>query len=185
MIYYFSATNNSKHVACKIASALHLQAKSILDIDLIMADNFLGVVFPAYCLGLPDFVLGKLKSMTYIVPKNTYVFFVSTYGTTPGVSSYFLKEILFEKGIVLDVVFSIKMLDTYTPIFDLTNLEKIKRIQNKADIELQDCICDIKKHKNKRFMKRQMPSVFKVVHKPWYHCVRKTKIFCGRYLYWV
>jgi hypothetical protein len=52
-----------------------------------------------------------------------YSFFVATYGTTPGYSGKQAAMILREDHIGLDASFSIKMPDTWTPMFDLSDPE--------------------------------------------------------------
>lgn len=177
MIYYFSATGNSKHVAEKLSQILSVPYKSILDTDLITCNQVLGFVFPTYCLGLPYIVLEKLRHMTYLVSRDTYVFFVSTYGTTPGTSNIFLKAILEEKGIELAASFSVRMPDTYTPMFDLTNSEKIGKIKENADRQIDRISNLILQRKSSSRMARQLPFVFSALYKPWYNHVRQTKKF--------
>lgn len=177
MIYYFSATGNSKHVAEKLSQILSVPCKSILDTDLITCDQVLGFVFPTYCLGLPDIVMEKLKHMTYLVSRDTYVFFVSTYGTTPGTSNVFLKDVLEEKGIGLKASFSVRMPDTYTPMFDLTNSDKIGKIKENADRQIESISHLIMERKSQSRMTGQLPLVCSIVYKPWYDHIRKTKKF--------
>lgn len=86
MILYFSATGNSKYVAQRIAEFLGEKAVSILADDL-PDEPIKGLVTPVYALGLPDIVEKFLLENK--LQKQDYLFFVATYGTTPGQAAYF------------------------------------------------------------------------------------------------
>ena len=54
MIYYYSATGNSRHVANRLAEALNESVTPVLDVlDLgIKVDDRMILVYPNYCGGL-------------------------------------------------------------------------------------------------------------------------------------
>ena len=139
MIIYFSATGNSEHVAKKIASKTNDEAISITKVDKIN-DNVLGIISPTYAWGLPIIVKERLEKLTFI-NKPDYIYYVATYGTTCGATTCFVNNIFKNKGLSLSSGFSVKMPDTWTPIFDLSNKDKVNRINNKADKEI-DLIID-------------------------------------------
>ena len=89
MILYFSATGNSKYVAQRIAEFLGEKAVSILADDL-PDEPIKGLVTPVYALGLPDIVEKFLLENK--LQKQDYLFFVATYGTTPGQAAYFANK---------------------------------------------------------------------------------------------
>lgn len=85
MLLYFSATGNCKYATLRLAQAAGEEALSIVDClregRYAFADSAIGIVVPTYFWGLPSIVrefLGKASFQT------EYLYFVATYGTTPG-----------------------------------------------------------------------------------------------------
>lgn len=60
-----------------------------------------------------------LKKLT--VSGGTYIYLVATYGTTPGCCSEDNRRILKKRGLMLSASFGVKMPDTWTPIFALSD----------------------------------------------------------------
>ncbi len=68
------------------------------------------------------------------------------------------------------------MPDTWTPIFDLSDKEKVQRKNKNAETEIDSLIQRIKQSETGDFMNRKMPYVLsKIVHHVWYKEMRKTK----------
>ena len=131
MILYFSATGNCKYVAARLAAAFGQETVSIVDCirDGVYAftDDTIGIVVPTYFWGLPSIVkefLGKAEFHT------DYLYLISTYGTTPGASDAMASKAI--RGKTIDAFYSVRMPDTWTPMFDLTNQKKIDAIQKLA-----------------------------------------------------
>ena len=126
MIYYFSATGNNKYLAEQIAQSENMQARSIQSYDgnIIEQDEIIGIVAPTYFWGLPKIVSVFLNQIK--VEKTKYIFYLTTYGTTPGKSYEFAREILAKRNIKLSAMYSVKMPDVWTPIFDLSNKLKLR-----------------------------------------------------------
>ena len=141
MILYFSATGNSEYVAKRIATKTGDIAVSITDCYQKQIFSFdekyktLGIVSPTYSWGLPAIIIEFLQRLD-LRYKPDYIYFIATYGTTPGQTGRFADNILAPKGLPLSTKFSVKMPDTWTPIFDLSNKEKIQRINNNAEHEI-------------------------------------------------
>ena len=139
MILYFSATGNSEYVARRIAAETGDLAVSITDCYKEQMFSFdekcktLGIVSPTYFWGLPVIVTEFLQRLD-VSHKPDYLFFIATYGTTPGQTGRFADHILAPKGLPLSAKFSVKMPDTWTPIFDLSNKEKVRRINDHAEL---------------------------------------------------
>ena len=70
---------------------------------------------------LPKIVEGFLEKVRLEDPK--YVFLVVTYGTSPGACRAIATKILSKNRIKLDAAYSIRMPDTWTPSFDLSDPE--------------------------------------------------------------
>lgn len=183
MILYFSATGNSEYVAQRIAAETGDIAVSITDYYKKQIFSFdekyktLGIVSPTYSWGLPVIVTEFLQRLD-LSHKPDYLFFIATYGTTPGQTGRFADNILAPKGLSLSAKFSVKMPDTWTPIFDLSNKEKVRRINDNAELEIDYIIKQIKNFTVGDFMKNKLPyPIAKLGYNIEYDSMRKTKHF--------
>ncbi len=126
MILYFSATGNCKYVAARLASAFGQETVSIVDCiqDGVydFKDDTIGIVAPTYFWGLPSIVKEFLEKADF---HTDYLYFISTYGTTPGASDAMASKAI--QGKEIDAFYSVRMPDTWTPIFDLSTAEKVAR----------------------------------------------------------
>ena len=130
MIIYFSGTGNCKYVAEQIASAIGDKAVSVEKSDgkiALKKGEIFGIVFPTHFWEMPA-ILREF----------------ATYGTTPGCSGTDTKKLLQKKGIDLNAAFSLKMPDNWTPMFDLSDIEKVRRQNEEADKKLAVLIEKIK-----------------------------------------
>lgn len=183
MILYFSATGNSEYVAQRIAAETGDIAVSITDYYKKQIFSFdekyktLGIVSPTYSWGLPVIVTEFLQRLD-LSHKPDYLFFIANYGTTPGQTGRFADNILAPKGLSLSAKFSVKMPDTWTPIFDLSNKEKVRRINDNAELEIDYIIKQIKNFTVGDFMKNKLPyPLAKIGYNIEYDSMRKTKHF--------
>lgn len=183
MILYFSATGNSEYAAKRIAAETGDIAVSITDCYKKQIFSFdekyktLGIISPTYSWGLPVIVTEFLQKLD-LSHKPDYLFFIATYGTTPGQTGRFADNILAAKGLPLSAKFSVKMPDTWTPIFDLSNKEKVRRINDKAELEINGIIKQIKNFTTGDFMKNKLPyPLAKIGYNIEYDSMRKTKHF--------
>lgn len=183
MILYFSATGNSEYVAKKIAHETKEQTISITNclknenFNLDIKDDRLGIISPTYFWGLPSIVDDFLQKLIFNKEPN-YVYFIATYGTTPGQTGIFVENILKEKGISLHAKYSIKMPDTWTPIFDLSDKEKVQLRNECAELEIESLIDNINKFSIGDFMKNKLPyPIAKIGHSIGYDQMRKTHHF--------
>ena len=183
MILYFSATGNSEYVAKRIAretkdttiSMTDCYKKQMMTFD--SDDEVIGIISPTYAWGLPNIVSDYLQNISFKY-KPKYIYFVATYGTTPGQTGKFVEEILAKKGLELSAKFSVKMPDTWTPIFDLSNQEKVQQKNKEAEKEIDFIIKQIKNLETGDFMKNESPYLLaQLVHHVMYEKMRKTKHF--------
>jgi ferredoxin len=158
MIFYFSATGNSKYVATKLSEATNDRLISIIDClknNLyqfnLTQNEILGFVTPTYFWGLPNVVLDFLSRMELETSGNHYVFHVLTFGTLTGAANEMLAKHLAPKGIHLNAKFSIKMVDTWTPMFDLTDPEKNRKVTAEAEPFIADVVQKVITHKSGDF----------------------------------
>lgn len=149
MILYFSATGNSEHVARRVAAATGDKVMSIERFDaeslrLALAGGpcQLGFVAPVYAWGLPTPMIEFLKTADLSIAAGAkdggrpYTFYVSTYGSTTGQSAKFARDLLRERGLELDAAMSVKMPDTWTPVFDLSDPQKVESINKAAEAQI-------------------------------------------------
>lgn len=138
MIFYFSATGNSRYVAERIAAATGDETISIPDccksdrFSFDETDKTVGIVCPTYSWGLPSIVQEFLEKLT-LRSRPSYLWFAATYGTTPGQTGRFAEDILKRSGLTVSAKFSVQMPDTWTPLFDLSSKEKVQRINAAAE----------------------------------------------------
>ena len=183
MILYFSATGNSEYAAKRIASETDDITVSITDCCKKQIFSFdeeyktLGIISPTYSWGLPVIVTEFLQRLD-LHYKPDYIYFIATYGTTPGQTGKFADNILAPKGLPLSAKFSVKMPDTWTPIFDLSNKEKVRQINDNAEHEMDYIIKQIKHFANVDYMKNKLPyPLAKIGYTLEYDSMRKTKHF--------
>ena len=177
MILYFSATGNSRDVANRLAEALGTQAVSILDVKQDGLVGVRGVVCPTYAWGLPCVVEDFLSTHTISKHKDG-IFFVATYGTTPGQIAYWADKAL-QKGSSLsfDSFFGVKMPDTWTPMFDLSDKRKVQATLDLVQPQVEDIVDNLRRDARGNHMKGRLPVAARLVHRPYYNHMRKTSHF--------
>jgi len=182
MILYFSATGNSKYVATRIASETNDQMRSIMDCcknkDYAFSLNdgeALGIISPTYHFGLPSIVDSFLSKLQLHSVNRPYIYFVTTYGMTTGQSETYVKRHFNRMGYDLAASFCVRMPDTWTPIFDLTDSEKVRKINEDAELQIDAVIGQIKKKELGNHMKLQIPMFAVRLYRPMYEVQRKTK----------
>lgn len=185
MIFYFSATGNNRHIAETIAARVGESAVSITAclkkeqfLFSLRDGEVLGLVTPTYFWGLPSPVCEFLEKLQLKCSQKPYVFFVASYGTTNGKTGQQANEFLSGKGFPVDARFSVKMPDTWTPIFDLSDQEKVERKIAHAETELDIVAEKIDSHVKGDFMKMKMPKVLGDAYYNWaYHKYGTTERF--------
>lgn len=183
MIFYFSATGNSKYVAGRIAAAVGDTTVSIADcckggdFSFDEAGEMLGLVSPTYAWGLPVLVREFLQKLT-VRSRPDYLWFAATYGTTPGQAGRFAEDILRERGLSVSAKFSVKMPDTWTPIFDLSDKARAARINAAAEPQIDRIISAIQSRTCGDFMENKAPLLLaRAVHGLEYDAMRQTSHF--------
>jgi ferredoxin len=181
MIFYFSATGNSRHVAQKIAEKTGDELIDIVDcmkmgrfsFD-VKADENVGIISPTYDWILPSIVddfLGKLKIN---MSRENYLFFIATYGTLTGQTGRLTNNYMREKGYPLKAYFCVKMPDTWTPVFNLSDKSKVQKINEKADLEIDQVVAQIANKKCVDEMHHKTPHLIVGITKKKYEKVRRT-----------
>lgn len=190
MIYYFSATGNSKHVANRLAESLNESLTPVLDVlgKEIPVDDRMILVYPNYCGGVPSVIRQFLQKNVFQISKDAKLILVITYGNNTGASSSIATK-YFKKNTkrTFDAMYSVKMPDNWTPVFDLTNAEEVAEINRKADEEIDGIIRKIKMgidgdHVNDKlgkFMEAVYPGFYKSLSQTSHLSVEDTCIGCG------
>lgn len=162
MIFYFSATGNSRHAAKRIADATGDKIISITDClknghyDFTAKDGeTVGFISPVYNFGLPVTVVDFINRLS--LSGGGYVFTLVTYGGFSGGASKMIKSLLKEKGIKTHARYSVRMPDTWTPVYDLSDKEKVSETNRKADIKIGRIIAEISKKAKGNFDSRRIP----------------------------
>ena len=157
MILYFSATGNSKYVASRLSKSAEQDMLSIADCiregRYEFSDEEIGIISPTYFWGLPVIVKEFLEKATF---KTDYLYFVSTYGTTPGASDYAAKQAI--SGRRIDAFYCARMPDTWTPVFDLSTPEKVAAFTKTTEAEIDFIARKVKERFSNRRMSPHTPA---------------------------
>ena len=180
MILYFSATGNSKYVARMVADATQDRVMSLTNIqgEIVLTEKEnLGIVTPVYYWRLPFFVEELMEKISIQGSKKRYVFFIGTYGTTCGQSGTFMKKQLEKKGFQMNAAYSVKMPESWTPMYDVSDKEKVAEI-NAAEIpQIERIVGHIKNGDSGNYMKDKMPMIGVKLARPFYENATKTSHF--------
>ncbi len=180
MIYYFSATGNSRHVAERIAAALGDIAQSIEQAsqDVTLKDGeLLGIVSPTNWSELPVLVREFIQNTTFNLSKDNYIFTVATFGMMQGFVCEDARRELKKRGVTMDAGFSVLMPDNWTPIFDLSDPVKVQRTVDAAEPQIDGIIDMIRSRVKGNHSHRRMPYFIRVVTDRLLHYERQTKFF--------
>lgn len=159
MILYFSATGNCKYVAQRVADATGQEAVSIL--DCIAADIYdfedesIGIITPVYNWTIPSIVHEFLEKVSV---HTEYLFIIATYGTITGAAGKIAEGLITGKN--ADAFYSVRMPDTWTPMFDLSTPEKVARFSKNTENEIESIINSVKNRHTNRHMKPSLPAFF-------------------------
>lgn len=184
MIFYFSATGNSKHLAKVLAEK---SGEELVDITECMRKNSfdfsaaqgerIGFVMPVYFYGVPSAVLEFIQKLNISRDGETYVFSAFTCGATTAGAGKMLRKALSKKGVSINGQFAVAMVDNYIPMYEISNkaealakLESAKPIMDKIAISVQN-------RENGDFDNIKGPEVMTHFLYPLYRPFRSTKRF--------
>ncbi len=169
MILYFSATGNCKYVAARLAQSAWQDILSIPDCikkgHYIFEDEVIGIVSPTYFWGLPSIVKEFLEKAPF---RTKYLYFVATYGTTPGAIGYMASKAL--RGCEINAYYSVRMPDTWTPVFDLSTPEKTAKFTGTTEAKIDRILCAVNERRTNRHMRPRIPALItELVAQPLYN----------------
>jgi ferredoxin len=137
IIYWFSGTGNSLHVAKALEAGLEetvlVHASAALEGTMETVPRT-GLVFPVYSWGPPalmERLIGELPS-----EKPGYMFAVATYGGAPGSTMKITRKMLERRGLSLDASFTVKMVENYPPMGGAPSTEKQQIVLDEAEKEI-------------------------------------------------
>lgn len=179
MILYFSATGNGKYISEQIAEKTNETCMSI--VDCIREDKYvfsdetiLGIVVPTYFWRLPRIVAEYLDKLR--TENCGYTFFLASYGTTTGKAGSMAKNIMACHGQKFDAYYSVIMPDTWTPVFDLTDKNRVDKWLSDGKNQLELAIDNIILKRKGDFIDRKLPKWVAAIPAAYmYATERKTK----------
>ena len=175
MILYFSATGNCKYVATRLVQSEEQEMLSIVDCvrnnQYTFSDKTIGIISPTYDWGLPSIVKEFLEKASF---QTEYLYYIATYGTTSGASGAIANKAI--QGRKIDAYYSVQMVDTWTPIFDLSTPEKVGKYTKNTETEISSIIHGIKERNTNRYMSPHTPAfITKWIAEPIYNSkIRRT-----------
>ena len=159
MILYFSATGNCKYVASRLAKADEQEMLSIVDCIRegrhTFKDESIGIVLPTYFWGLPSIVKEFLEKASF---QTGYLYLAATYGTTPGAIGAMADKAI--RGCKISAYYSVRMADTWTPVFDLSTPEKTAKYMKNTAAEIDVFMGDVRDPNGVRTAMRGQERVF-------------------------
>ncbi len=146
MIFYFTGSGNSKHIAEKIASATGDRVINIADCMRssqfsyeLTAEEMLGFVVPVYFMGIPIIVLDFLSKLKVSSTQDYYSYLVLNCGGTTANA-----EGIFKRAYQMKAVFGVLSVDNYVPIYKIGSEAAINECLDKTEKEVEDIVRHIK-----------------------------------------
>ncbi len=161
MIFYFSGTGNSKHIADKIANGtgerLVYISESIMEENetyKIGENESIGLIFPVYWYCMPIIVEKFIEQLKLSGYQKQYVYAITTYGIAAGNVMDRLILILNNKQIQLNGIYGVKMVDNYVVGNNIIAIDKQKIILDNAEAEIDKIIAMIERRDNMEYIKK-------------------------------
>jgi ferredoxin len=161
MIFYFSGTGNSKHVADKISGhtserLVYISENTIAEKETyeIGENESIGFVFPVYWLCMPTIFEKFIVQLKLSGYQKQYVYAVVTYGVVTGNVMDRLTECLNKKNIILNGRFGVKMVDNYVIGKDMISSEEQRSILAHAELEIDKIITMIEHHDGIEYLEK-------------------------------
>lgn len=142
IIYYFTATGNSQHVAKILQDELQSELKPMSNnIKTVCSSDVIGLVFPTYFWGIPNIVNTFLENIS-IKSENPYIFAITTCTLYSGSALGMISNLLKKQNFKLSYGKSIHSVGNYIIEYNV-NKQKIERILDKVKIETKNTAKDI------------------------------------------
>ena len=140
-----------------------------------------GIVVPTYFWRLPRIVAEYLDKLR--IENCGYTFSLASYGTTTGKAGSMAKKIMAHNEQNFDAYYSVIMPDTWTPVFDLMDKNRVDKWLSDGKKQLELVIGNIMSKRKGDFIDRKLPKwVAAILAAYMYATERKTKILLKRRL---
>ena len=161
MILYFSATGNGKYIAEQIALSTKQECMSIVDCIkeekyVFIEEKIFGIVVPVYFWRLPRIVSEYLHKL--VLQNCEYCFFLADYGSTTGQADTMAGNIMKAHGQKFDSYYSVIMPDTWTPLFNLTDRQRVDTCLRKGNQQLVQVMEKIQRKAKGNFVDKKLPA---------------------------
>lgn len=150
MIFYFSATGNSKYVASKLKEEF---SGEMIDISYAVKreeydymtedDERVFIVFPVYFYGMPGYVEDFVRKLNF-TGGTPQICGIATCGAGSGASDRMLKKAFREKGIKVRGFYQVKMIGNNVLLYKIPFREAQIMKMRRADKAIIDIIYSIK-----------------------------------------
>lgn len=184
MIFCFSGTGNSKHIANKIGNKtgerlVHISKNIIEENETykIGEHEKIGFVFPVYWYSMPTLVEKFIEQLKLSGYQNQYVYAIATYGIAAGNVMDRLLQILNKKQVQLNGIFGVKMVDNYVVGYNITNKVKQRIILGKAELEIDKIIAMIERCDHIEYIKKGALALVTPITRYAYRKTKHTKKF--------
>lgn len=184
MIFYFSGTGNSKHVAEKIADhtgerLIYMCEDSIDSKELyeIGENERVGFVFPVYWYSMPTIVEKFLLQLKLSGYQKQYVYAVATFGIAGGHVMDKFVQTLNQKQMQVNGIFGVMMVDNYVVGYNVASPEKQKAILSQAETEIKKIASMVENRENTEYIKKGKIAFVTPFTSYAYHKASHTKKF--------
>lgn len=141
MIYYYSATGNTRFAAERLGRFLDEPVAKMTDNTVLSGGDTTGLMFPIYCWGIPPVARDFIETNRKLLSGARYLWAVCTCGDEAGLAMKSLDRLL-GKTVArkADALFSVIMPNTYVllPGFDVDPPETEKKKLGAAPKRLED-----------------------------------------------
>lgn len=100
-----------------------------------------------------------------------------TFGTTTGEAHYMMQELLKNKGLWLDAKYNVRMVDVWTPLFDVSKHEKCLRKTEEAEKSIAKTTERVVTRKTGNYDYLRFPHWLAHLYYLTYECQRNTQAF--------
>ncbi|MFW6146260.1 MAG: EFR1 family ferrodoxin [Planctomycetota bacterium] len=149
IIYWFSGTGNSLHLARRLAEGLG-DAELVPIARAMRADEpprlaeRVGLVFPVYAWGPPAIVQRFIERLEADGNGTPYVFAGVTCAKSAGATAATTRKLLRRRGLDLAAAWSVKMVENYPPMGGAPDPDRQKQHLDAADRRIDEIVEDLK-----------------------------------------
>lgn len=163
MIFYFTATGNSLHIAKKLDDEIVSIPHALKSDFLIYESETIGIVCPIYGHEMPKMVKSFITKATF---KTDYFYVILTYGALHGGAAEIADKYIKSVGKKAQYIKSILMVDNFLPNFDMNS-------QCAMDKKIPENLIKIKREiKNRKHQIEKAGFMNKMIHKSYVSMVK-------------